>query len=234
MRKHLFGRLARFGEEDLAGRLEPSDPIPDTLLRPGSDALDLTELAPLARFLELRQGLDSQAAPQDLDALQAQLRYAAQLGGPGGKAPVKVLERPRRSRPVDLCDDRRQARADPAKLGQASVVDESGEVSTQPLESTRGPIVRAHFEGLLSREIEEPCHLMKASRDGEPVESGSHVDCVPGADWPSSPGPPSGGAGPYEEAGGWPRERVLRASKRHAGGTKAATQPSTNHSRGSE
>src|SRR5262249_17528198 len=58
MREDLLGRLARFGQEDLARRLEPADPIPDTLLRPGSNALDLTELAPLARFLELRQGLD--------------------------------------------------------------------------------------------------------------------------------------------------------------------------------
>src|SRR5262249_18126960 len=123
MREHLLGRLAGFGQEDLAGRLEPAYPIPDTLVRPGSNALDLAELAPLARFLELRHRLDTQAAPQDLDALQAQLRYAAQLGGTGGKAAAKVFERPRRSRPVELCDDRCQTRADPAKLCQAPIID---------------------------------------------------------------------------------------------------------------
>src|SRR5262249_57628625 len=137
---------------------------------------------PLARFLELRQGLDTETARQNLDAPQAQLRYAAQLGGTGRNTGPEELERPSRARQVDLCDDRGQTRPDPAKLGQTSIVDESGEVSPQPLESTRCPVVRAHLEGLLSREIEEPCHLMKASRDSEPVESRGHLGCVPEAD----------------------------------------------------
>jgi hypothetical protein len=76
---------------------------------------------------------------------------------------------------------------------------------------------------LLSREIEEPCHLMKASRDSEPVESRGHVGCVPEADGRPRQAHLWEGPARTRMRRGWPRGRSSWRSKRHAEG------PETRH-----
>src|SRR5215470_4963560 len=156
VRDHCLRDLDRLGQEDPAGRLDPADAIQDALLGLWADALDRAKPALFARLLELANGRDSERAAQGLDALETQLGDPAQLGGARGEASAQLLERPRRARPVKLCNDLSQTRADAAKLGQPSLLDEQGDISAEPLEGTSGPVVCAHLEGRLTGEAEQP------------------------------------------------------------------------------
>ena len=164
-------RRVRIQRHDARVAHEP-DALQDFLGGFRAHAFDFRETSVLRGRLEVREGGDANLRMQLVNLLDAKARNAHQFEQPFRRRFTQLFERPRFTGLHEIADDGQCRRPEPPDLRELARAQQRAQiVGGEGKEAARGRLVRARFEPILARQLEESRDLRQHVRGGARVHA---------------------------------------------------------------